>query len=260
MWADLCSNLIDLSSLLEGDDACFDLFCSYVHTLIGPILSQVGWTKVDGEDHTTSLLRAKIIGVAIKFKHQPTIDTAIKKFAAFYGAGALQPATAGAAESGASLSPDLRGSVYGAVVARGGEFGYEAIQQLGASSSLSEEQVRCLNALGCSSDRRLLLRTLDSCISPSVRTQDGPTLMTVIASNRHGSALAWAFTMENWPAILKKYQQSSSLSRIVGQVGNFTSRVHKAQVEEFFQTHAHPGAERAVKQAIERSHTTHDTK
>lgn len=251
VWADLISNLSDIAVLLQSDPSCFTLFSQYVHDLISVILPKVGWTKVEGESHTTSLLRARIIGVAIKYEHPETVQTALNKFAAFFGSG--QAMNVAGADAASTLSPDLRSSVYSAVVAHGGAFGYQCVKMIGEKSSLSEEKVRCLNALGSSTQSDLLLRTLGDCITSAVRTQDGPSLISTLAGNRHGTALAWAFCMENWDAILKKYQQSSSLSRIVGQIGNVTSRQVKQQVEEFFKSHSHPGAERSVKQGIERS-------
>jgi aminopeptidase N len=255
VWADLVSNLGEISSLVAADSETTALFSVYVNALLKKILASIGWDKKPDEDHTTSLLRAKIIAVSAKHGESSTVQTALQKFAAFYGSGqatASVEAASGSKDAAVTLSPDLRSSVYAAVVKHGGLFGYESLLYLGSKVTLSEEQVRCLNALGAASDPELLRRTLAYVLSPSVRTQDGPSAISIVAANGKGGDLCWEFCKQNWDAILKKFQQSSSLSRIVGQCGNFATRAKKADVEAFFASHAHPGAERAVKQAVER--------
>jgi puromycin-sensitive aminopeptidase len=265
VWSDLLSNLADIALLVQDDAETYDQFARYVHRLLAQILAQVGWTKAKDEAHVTSLLRAKVIGASGRYGQPDTVQKGLERFAAFFGSGqAVAAGSSSAAKEGgevadvaavdeeSQLSPDLRGAVYGMVVAHGGLAGYESLLYLRSKVSLSEEQVRCLQSLAASRDPALLRRTLDLALSPAVRTQDGPSLIAAVASNRFGTALCWEWTKQRWSDICKKFGQSSSLSRIVGQCGNFASAELGAEVRSFFASHAHPGAERAVKQAVER--------
>jgi len=256
VWSDLLANLSDIALLVQEDAETYERFQRYVHRLLERILAQVGWEKQPDEPHVTSMLRAKVIGACGRYNHPEVVQSGLTRFAAFLGSGQAAAASAeggGQKASGAaSLSPDLRGSVYNMAVANGGLFGYESLLYLRSRVTLSEEQVRCLQALAASRDPVLLRRTLDLALSPAVRAQDGPSLIAAVAANRFGSALCWEWTKSQWPALLKKFNQSSSLSRIVGQCGNFSTAAAKEDVEAFFAQHAHPGAERAVKQAVER--------
>ena len=312
VWADLLGNLSDISLLLQSQPEVFAHFASYVNRLTAKIAARVGWEKAEGEGHTLSLLRAKIIGVTAKYNAQATIDTGLDKFTAYVASGQATAAgakegeeekKAGAAPSAAaaSLSPDLRSAVYGIAVKHGAHLGYATMLHLLDKAPTSEEQVRCLQSLAAAADPKLLQRTLLMALSPKVRTQDGPSLIAAVAANPVGAPLYWQFCKENWDGqtradartdspdagsgrsytrigfaigvlrlaltsfslcrpclfvssagILKKFGQSSSLSRIASSCGNFSSRAQLDEVRSFFESHAHPGAERAVKQAIER--------
>ena len=268
VWADLLSNLADLSVLLQPQPATYALFSAFMNRLLSKILAQIGWDKKPDEEHTVSLLRAKIIGVSGKYGDRRTIETGLQKYAAFLASGQAlggkdvaeqeeKSASASSSSSGAAasksvvLSPDLRSAVYSMVVAKGGLFGYEALLYQHSQVTMSEEAVRCLQALASSTEPELLQRTLDYALS-TLRAQDGPSLISAVAANRLGLQLTWTWLQSNWAAILVKWTQSSSLSRIVSSLSNLTTLQSKQQVEAFFASHAHPGAERAVKQAIER--------
>jgi len=280
VWADILSNLADLALIVREDEAVYALFCRYVTRLLDTILKQVGWeapsqqgagagagAEAEAEGHTTALLRSKLIAAAAKYQHRETIENGCRRFVKFFAKKKQQPKEVSASASASSeekkqsaaeeeedaLSPDLRSAVYSMVVANGGVFGYESMLHLRALSDLSEEQVRCLQSLASTPDQALIQRTLEYAISTNVRNQDGPSLIAACAHNRKASLQTWLFIQANWPAILKRFQQSSALSRIIASVGNnLTSPKHLDEFRNFFEQQPHPGADRAVKQALER--------
>lgn len=255
VWADLLGNLADVSTLLQTNPDTYRLFAAYVNKLLSEILAKVGWEKQADEAHTASLLRARIIAAAVKYADRATVDTALAKFAAFLGSGQAAGAVPASADEKDTLSPDLRSAVYAAAVREGGATGYASMRFLLSRVSMSEEKVRCLQALAASSDPALLRATLDFALSAGVRTQDGPSLIAAVSANRFGTRLCWEWSKANWEAICKKFGQSSSLSRIVNQCSNLTDAKDAEDVKAFFESHEHPGAERAVKQSIEKSET-----
>jgi len=209
VWADLLGNLSDISLLLQSQPEVFANFASYVNRLTAKIAARVGWEKAEGEGHTLSLLRAKIIGVTAKYNAQATIDTGLDKFTAYVASGQATAAgakegeeekKAGAAPSAAaaSLSPDLRSAVYGIAVKHGAHLGYATMLHLLDKAPTSEEQVRCLQSLAAAADPKLLQRTLLMALSPKVRTQDGPSLIAAVAANPVGAPLYWQFCKDNW--------------------------------------------------------------
>ena len=206
VWADLLGNLSDISLLLQSQPEVFANFAAYVNRLTAKIAARVGWEKAEGEGHTLSLLRAKIIGVTAKYNAQATIDTGLEKFTAYVASG--QATAAGAKEGeeekkagaapAASLSPDLRSAVYGIAVKHGAHLGYATMLHLLDKAPTSEEQVRCLQSLAAAADPKLLQRTLLMALSPKVRTQDGPSLIAAVAANPVGAPLYWQFCKDNW--------------------------------------------------------------
>jgi aminopeptidase N len=65
--------------------------------------------------------------------------------------------------------------------------------------------------------------------------------------------LAWEFVKSNWPEFDRRYGGGGfGLMRLVSICGGFTSEERLADVENFFQEHPAPAAERTIRQALER--------
>ena len=78
-------------------------------------------------------------------------------------------------------------------------------------------------------------------------------MVTAVAANLKGRQLAWDFVKNQWEEFDRRYGGGGfGLMRLVSVSGNFTTTHHLADVEEFFQSHPAPAAERTIRQALER--------
>src|SRR5690606_12382638 len=73
-----------------------------------------------------------------------------------------------------------------------------------------------------------------------------------VSANPKGRELAWQFVKKNWEALNAIYAGGFLLNRLVtNSASDFASEEKAKEVEEFFETHKAPAAERAIKQAVE---------
>ena len=240
VWADLSTNLEHLAGLLS-EEPCFDGYRAFGRHLYRPLAERLGWERRPGEAHLITLLRSLVIGELGDLGDEETMEQARRQFLQFQ-------------EERRSLPPDLRFPVYKLVVESGGEDAYEAILQIFRASDLHEEKIRCLRSLGFSQKPELLQRTLDFSLSREVRFQDTPFVIGSVAFNRYGRELAWQFLQREWTELNRRYGKGGFLlARIISSTTeNFTTDEKAREVEEFFQTHPVPAAERTIRQSLER--------
>ena len=69
MWSSISSGLSTLKLLLASDLEAYNALKSFVRKLYGKVAQRVGWSKEDGESHTTSLMRSLVLKVKIIQTH-----------------------------------------------------------------------------------------------------------------------------------------------------------------------------------------------
>jgi aminopeptidase N len=155
-----------------------------------------------------------------------------------------------------SLPPTLASTVLSVAAAGGDATLYDRYRaQLPKLTDKPEEYYRFFYALASFRDPALVQRTLEFAISPDVRTQDTSSLIGGLISQPWSRDAAWTFVKANWDALTKSLGVFQGIPRIAASVGAFCSRDKAAEVEQFFQAHPVPAAERTLKQAFERIDT-----
>lgn len=240
VWADLSHNLRAYDVLLSHRP-CHESFRAFARDLYGSVCASVGWDARPGEGHLTTMLRAMVVGILVRYGDPQVVGEALRRFDR-------------QTDGGAAPAPDLRAAVYAAVVEARGVEGYEAVLRAYREAELHEEKNRCLQGLGCSADRALLRRTLEFSLSGEVRAQDTPLAVAAVAGNRFGRELAWDFLRERWAEFDGRYGQGGFIiARIVSiTTEDFTTLDKAREVESFFEAHPAPAAERTIRQSLER--------
>jgi len=244
VWTDLSQNLGELGSLLV-DDICYSKFIPYARDLFFGIGKKLGWDARPDDNHLTVLLRGLIIGRLGYYVHYETIFEAQKRFARF-------------AADRTTLDPNLRlacymiAAKYGLAENNGDIMAYEKLLKLYQEMPLQEEKIRCLQSLGSTVNPELLKRTLQFSISSEVRAQDMIHGIAGVARNPKGKNLAWKFLQDKWPAI--EGRSSGILLNLIIEIvtRGFSNEERAKEVEEFFSTNPVSGAERTIKQSLER--------
>lgn len=279
VWADLTANLKALGSCLKSAaPELYTKFCTWAIHLYRLVLERLGWEAQAHEEHSQSMLRGLILSALVGWNDVATNKECCRRFYAFIveektqlatrGSQAAALAASSSATSGAvpagTLSPDIRSAVYSAVVVSGGVLGYEMMlaryhAQVSASGSGNnrEEAVRCLQALGCVSDRAQLAATLDWALDESnsdagcVRAEDACGLILHAASACAPGV--WDFLKRRWADVVTVFEGGAfALPSIVGIGVHFCSEVINAEYAAFMKRNKAPSAERAVKQTVER--------
>ena len=140
------------------------------------------------------------------------------------------------------------------VAAVGGDVAlYEQyLAQLRKSGAQPETYYRYFGALSWFSDPALVKRTLDFAMSTDVRSQDASTLIGSLLVKPWSSNVAWEFTKERWPTLLKTLNVFQAIPDLVSSFGAFCSVARGNEVKDFLAKNSVPAVARAAQQAIER--------
>jgi hypothetical protein len=122
-----------------------------------------------------------------------------------------------------------------------------------------ETYFRDIFALGSFSDPKLVERTLEYAISPAMRSQDAPYLISGVMQNPAAEKQAWSFVQAHW-TVIENLGGAFAGGVIVQSTGGFCDSEMRDQVQAFFASHPAPVAERSLKQAVERMNYCVDLK
>ena len=244
VWLELSANL-DLVRSEFWREPWSERYRAFGRSLFVPLARRMGWRPRRGERHTDVLLRSLALASAGAYGDEKTITRAKRSFAA--------------ARRGRPVPTDLRNVVYGLAAENGGRSEYERLQRMYRREPLQEERGRIGRALGCFRQPSLLARTLRFAISKHVRAQNTPGILAAVWANPCGRELAWRFLRRHWKFLLARYGQGGhTLPRLVKPIGVLASRTQAVHVRRFFKRAGAPGAERAVKQVVERIESNAD--
>jgi aminopeptidase N len=212
----------------------------WVRRLFSPIAKELGWTPKPGESDETKALRSRIMSVLGHAGRDPEVIADARKL------------TDQALRDPGTLDHTITVTAFRLAAENGDSALYDELmnhlQQKGASL---EDYYIYFQAIARFKDPKLLQRTLDFAVSPSVRTQDSLGLISAVMQNPAGTRVAWDFVRGHWTDIEKV-----GGGFISGEVVNATSVIcdsgMRDEVQDFFATHKVPTAERTLKQSLER--------
>ena len=239
VWSDLASNLRDIEQLIAGEPV-HPSYQSFGRELFGPAARRAGWTPRPEDGHLDSLLRSTVLGQAGSYGDDETLSQASDLFRQYL-------------ENPEAVHPDLRGIVFSLAAQAGDRTTYGQLWELEERTNMQEEKIRLLLAMSRFQDAGLLNETLESSLSPRVRSQDTITVIAGVAANPTGREPAWEFVKNNWAEFDRRYGGGGfGLMRLVSIVNSFSTEERKAEVETFFTENPAPAAERTIRQALER--------
>jgi puromycin-sensitive aminopeptidase len=234
VWTILAENIEHLG-LLFADDAMYENYSRFAQNMFARITEQMGWERRQGEQHTDSILRSRVLYLYGSYGDEDTVKHAQKLFMK------------------GNIHPDLRATVYALVAEYGGKAEHSKLLSMYRKATLQEEKNRIGRALALFKDEKLVTKSLEFFISQDVRPQDTPHMLAVVLGNPKGRDLAWKFVKKNWKLFVRWYGKGGVImANIVRPVCTFTTSKQAADVQEFFKKNKVPGTERAVQQVLER--------
>ena len=221
-------------------DSDREAYEQWVRRLFSPIAKELGWSPKPGESDETKSLRARIMSVLGHAGHDPEVIAEARRL------------TDQALRDPSKLDHTIAVTAFRLAGENGDSALYDELmnhlQQKGGSL---EDYYIYFQAIARFKDPKLLQRTLDFAVSPSVRSQDSLGLISDVMQNPAGTRVAWDFVRSHWTDIEKVGGGFTS-----GEVVNATSVIcdsgMRDEVQDFFATHKVPTAERTLKQSLER--------
>ncbi|KAL3886465.1 hypothetical protein ACJMK2_026450 [Sinanodonta woodiana] len=238
-WDSALSNLGYIEGRIQNKPV-YRQYKNYMMKLMEHLLNKLTWD--DSGDHLTKFLTAEIFGKAIQFGHQQSVDNgklAFKKWSM----------------NSSSISPNLKMSTFRAGIEYGDDTEWELCWDQYLKANVASEKTQLLAALGFTKDVRLLSRLLSfSLENDKFKSQDTPSVISIVSGNYGGQALAWRFLQQNWDTFYTRYGSLSFiLSSIIKSVASgFDTDFDYLEVKKFFETRDAGTGVMAVKQAMEK--------
>jgi puromycin-sensitive aminopeptidase len=239
--SDLATNLGSLDNLI-GREGFYRSYQAYARGIFKPVADRIGWDAKPGEGHLDALLRSTVLLSLGGAEDEDTLREARARFAKFV-------------ENRSSVHPDIRGATFLLTAKHGDRATYNRMWELQKAATLQEEKVRFLISLASFEDTELVQETLNRALTDEVRTHDAVTVIVNSAGTPDARDVTWEFVKENWSELDRRYGDGGfALMRLVSITGGFTSEEKREDVERFFRDHPAPGAERSIRQSLERIH------
>ncbi|OQR78091.1 puromycin-sensitive aminopeptidase-like, partial [Tropilaelaps mercedesae] len=238
-WNSVAMFLTKMSLLLSDEPELVEQLHVFGRRLYQNIFNSIGWDAKPGEKHTNALLRTVVLSILVTLNDRNILQEARKRFEHHL-------------VGNQTLSADIRAPVYRAVAKTVDAKSWDQLMKLHREAALQEEAERISVALGDVSTPEYIKKVLEFADSSEVRVQDAIFVITSVSNSAKGRNLAWEHYKANHDRYSKRYNSGFLLSRLIkGVTENFNTFEKAKEVEDFFAKRTHPGAELAIKQAIE---------
>ena len=235
VWQAITIGLRGVGRLIGGEP--YAAFQARVAALVSPVLADLGWQPVAGENSLTAKLRGLLVGVLAVLGNDPDAQARCRVL------------LAAADEPG--VDPELVSAATLAVAANGNEADYEHYLQRFRSATTPQEQLRYMYALAEFPTEPLIQRTIDLAFSGEVKTQNAPFLLSRCIANRANGAMAWRAVRRQWAEANDKFPDNT-IAYMIDPVRLLTAPEVVADVQSFFSEHPIAQAAKTLDQVLER--------
>jgi aminopeptidase N len=219
----------------DTDREAFDL---WVRQLLDPIARDVGWEAKPGETEDQAGLRARLMLALGDVARDPQVQALAGKLTEQYLADP------------SSVDHEIASIALLIAALNGDQALYDRITADLKAAKTPEAYFTDISALRHFSDPKLVEKTLEFAISPQMRSQDAPYLISGVMRDRATEKQAWIFVQAHWGSI-ENLGGAFAGGIIVQGTGSFCDPVMRDEVQAFFTSHPAPAAERSLKQSIE---------
>lgn len=236
VWAGVADGVTALMDIFVGSTDVPRLQ-DWARKLVKPTLEKVGWKEQADESHKRVLLRATLLGAAIRFDDPEAVDFVRTQFEL-------------ARRKPSSIPPNLRSVILSGAARHGGEAVLTALTELHETADLPEVKVQVLRALGAFRQEPLIRRSVSYALSEKVRRQDAMAVFGSIPIEM--KPVGWKLLQEHWSTLNERYGKSGLIGHFIAAAASgIPSEAHAAEVEAFFREHPAPYASEKIKQTLE---------
>ncbi len=150
------------------------------------------------------------------------------------------------------IEPDIRGVVYGGVVWQDNRY-YEKILKMYRESSIIEEQVKFLMALGNTKNKRFIKKTLDFALSKEVRFANILYVVVSVSRNPYGKQIVLDWILDHFQEMREKTggHANTILRRMLKTVIPTCAVGREKEAVMFLRKNKLPGMEKTYEQIEE---------
>jgi puromycin-sensitive aminopeptidase len=236
VWTLLQNSLNRMHDLLPERNR--SLFAKVVRKLVTPQYTRLGWEAKDSDSVQDRQVRGIVISMLGTIGHDTRVaDKADELFASYK-------------TDRSAVASDVVPAVIALVAYDGGAAEYAELLRLYEQTNNPQEKVRFLGALAGFRHTELLEQTLKATITPTVRTQDAPSLLVRLLGNGRISTQTWSFIKENWAHMVGNYPETGMISLVSG-VAALDRPELEEDVQSFFAGHPVKGGDKAIAQNLE---------
>jgi puromycin-sensitive aminopeptidase len=237
VWQIILSSLGALRRLTK--DQAREDFKKFVFNLCENKANELGWKAKDNESVQTKQLRGSLIdalGTTAEDKH--TYDEAAKAFQSWQ-------------KEKTSIDNNILPAVVSTLAYHGDNERYEQFQELYKESKTPQEQLRFLYSLAGFRNEKLLDKTMDSCLSEEIKTQDAPYVFASVANNEIATSSAWPFLQKHWQKMVDRFPDTGVVRMCASVIPVLDTPTLETEAEQFFAEHKVKEGEMAISQALE---------
>ena len=210
----------------------------FVRQQFAPLAKEVGWNSSANDSDEQKALRASLLGI-LGEAGDPDAVAAAQKITQAY----MKEANS---VEGTIVDPALR------VTAENGDAAlYDQLNEAMDRAHGADEYYHYLSALTSFHQPELVKRTLVLVDQGKIRQQDYVRLFPALLSEAPGREIAWDYLKAHWDTLAEKVTSFGGRGA-VSALGGFCSAAMHDDIQQFFTDHRAPGAERALKQSLER--------
>ncbi len=214
-------------------------FEAWIQQTFRPALTEFGWKSAAGEAPEKRTARSEVLRILGFAGADPQVIATAKGMvlAALNGKGTLEP--------------ELRTTLVDLTAQHGDTDLYDRYFQAARSSHSPEEFYTWLYGLTAFEKPELVKRTLEYSLSNDIRNQDFEGLIQSTAQPVANHQVAWDFLKANWATISPKLATYSP-GTVIKATQNFCQPALRSDIENFFMQHRIEGADRSLRQTLER--------
>ncbi|KAG8413539.1 hypothetical protein J3459_015283 [Metarhizium acridum] len=230
VWTQVLDSIGSVKSVFNEDKEIKKGVENFALKLISDKVKEIGWDAAENEEYLTTMLRKRIIGVAVASGHAEAEEEALRRFNAWHENAEANP-----------LPPSLRLPVWRAAVKKDTARAVEILKNEWFNTKSIDGKLICLNALPAPEDEQILKEQIvpfnfnESPPSNAVNAADMHVLGMGLAGNPVGRQVQWAFMKANWDACVAKLGNPIVVDRFVRvSLGGFTDVSAVDDIEQFF--------------------------
>ncbi|EAT88547.2 hypothetical protein SNOG_03342 [Parastagonospora nodorum SN15] len=225
VWQEITGRIGSLrGAWMFEDQSIRDALKQFQLDLVKDKAHELGWTFSEKDGHIEQQFKSLMFGAAGISGDEEITKASFDMFNKFK------------AGDKTAIHPNIRGSVYAIVLAKGGKEEYDALINETLHAATADERNSALRSLGRAKSPELIQRTLDFALSKDVKGQDIYLPISALRSHPEGCHALWKWVKDNWEELERRLPPSLSMLSSVVSIctSTFTHREHIEDIKSFF--------------------------